>query len=59
MNQWGWIYNVQTVADTTHETWDQVFNKNIVEFFNILAYTKDRAQIDKEREKDYLKKLKR
>lgn len=58
MDRWGWIYHTQTVADTLHISWDQVFDKTIVEFFNVLAYTKDKAAIDKIREKDFLKKYK-
>jgi hypothetical protein len=41
-----------------HITWDDVFSKPIREFLNVLAYTRDKAQIDKEREKEYLKKMK-
>lgn len=59
MKQWGWIYNVDNVAQTMRISWDDVFNKTVVEFFNVLAYTKDRNNIEKEREKEYLKKLKR
>lgn len=59
MKQWGWIYNVDNVAQTMRISWDEVFNKTVVEFFNVLAYTKDRNNIEKEREKEYLKKLKR
>ena len=40
-DKWGWISNIKIVSDMVHSSWDIVFKMNIVEFFNILSFTKD------------------
>lgn len=35
---------MDSIADTTHETWDNVWQMNIVEFLNILCYIKDKNE---------------
>lgn len=45
--KWGWISNIQSVADTMHKSWDDVFAMNIVEFLNVICYIKDKAERDK------------
>lgn len=36
------------MSETTRKDWDAVFGMNIYEFFNIVAYSKDKAAFDKE-----------
>ena len=43
MDNWGWIYQLQNFADTLHITWDDALEKSVVEFFNVLAYLKDKC----------------
>lgn len=45
--KWGWISNVQSVADTMHKSWDDVFAMNVVEFLNVICFIKDKAEKDK------------
>ena len=56
LKQWGWINNVDTVSETMRISWNEVFEMNIVEFLNVVAYTRDKAQLELEREKEYLRK---
>ena len=53
-DKWGWIYQVDTVSETVRVSWDVVFKMNIIEFLNILCYTKDK----KEEEKRQMLKMK-
>lgn len=43
-----WLALVESVSDLTKDKWDDVFTKNIYEFFNLLAYLKHRNQKQKE-----------
>jgi hypothetical protein len=56
--RWGWISNVDAVAHTINTDWDTVFNKNVVEFLNILSYTKDKTELEKQQQKQFQNKLK-
>ena len=56
-DRWGWISSVDSVAETIRESWDVVFNKNIVEFLNILSYTKDKAELEKQQAREFQNKL--
>ena len=56
--RWGWISNVDTVAKTINTDWDTVFNKNIVEFLNILSYSKDKTELEKQQQKQFQNNLK-
>lgn len=38
---------VDTVSETLREPWSEVWEKNIYEFFNIIAYTKDKRAREK------------
>lgn len=50
--KWGWIYHIDKVSETMRIPWQQTFELNIVEFLNTLAYTRDKAQWEKnERER--------
>ena len=45
--KWNWVYLVDCVSETCRCSWDEVFNKNIYEFFNILSYRKDKKAEEK------------
>lgn len=42
--KWGWVAHVDSVSEATHETWDKVWQMNVVEFLNIICYLKDKAE---------------
>jgi hypothetical protein len=56
--KWGWFSCVDTVSQTLRISWDEVFNKTIVEFFNVLSYAKDKVELEKWQMKEYQNKLK-
>jgi hypothetical protein len=56
--KWGWFSCVDTVSQTLRISWDEVFNKNVVEFFNVLSYAKDKVELEKWQMKEYQNKLK-
>ena len=56
--KWGWISFVDTVSKTINTDWDTVFNKNVVEFLNILSYSRDKAELERQQQKQFQNKLK-
>lgn len=38
---------IEQVSDLTKETWDNVFQMNVVEFLNIMCYIKDKKAMEK------------
>ena len=46
--RWNWFYNLDVVSDTLRISWDEVLQKSVVEFLNILSYRKDRNNWEKE-----------
>lgn len=57
--RWGWISFVDTVAHTINTDWDTVFNKNVVEFLNILSYSRDKTELEKQQIKQFQNKNKK
>ena len=53
-DKWGWIDSIRVISDLVHSPWDEVFKMNIIEFLNLICYSKDLAA---ERERQ-LKELK-
>jgi len=53
---WGYVRFVDRVSELTRKTWDEVFEMNVYEFFNIIAYAKDKAVAEKESIKAWEKK---
>jgi hypothetical protein len=56
--KWGWISSIDAVAKTINTDWDTVFNKGVVEFLNILSYSRDKAELEKLQMKDFQNKMK-
>lgn len=56
--KWGWISTVDTVAKTLNTDWDTVFNKNVVEYLNVLSYARDKAEFEAYQQKEYMNKIK-
>ena len=54
--RWGWLSFVDTVASTINTDWDTVFNKNVVEFLNILSYSRDKTELEKQQIKQFQNK---
>lgn len=46
--RWSWYYNIDIVSETLRISWDEVLQKSIVEFLNILSYRKDKNNWEKE-----------
>jgi hypothetical protein len=38
-------------------SWDVIFEKNVVEFLNVLCYTRDKAELEKQQMKEFKNKL--
>ena len=38
---------MDAIAELTHESWAHVWEMNIIEFFNLLAYRKDKREWEK------------
>lgn len=57
--RWGWISCVDAVAKTINTDWDTVFNKNVVEFLNVLSYSRDKAELEKQQIKEFQNKNKK
>ena len=46
--KWGWFALVNRVSDTTKETWNNVFHMDITSFFNIVCFSNDKAEFEKQ-----------
>ena len=46
--RWSWFYNTDAVSETLRISWDEVLQKSVVEFLNILSYRKDKNNWEKE-----------
>lgn len=55
VEKWGWIANVDLVAETMRRSWDEVLAGTAVEFLNVICYARDKAR----HERDELDKWKR
>lgn len=42
--KWGWIAWIDAAAETCRCSWDDVYGKPIMEFLNIICYTRDKAE---------------
>lgn len=51
----GWLTLVDNVGQLTRDKWDDIFEKNIYEFFNLLSYLKYKNN----RQKEQIEKWKR
>ena len=54
--RWGWLSFVDNVAKTINTDWNTVFEKNVVEFLNILSYSRDKAELERIQIKQYQNK---
>ena len=45
--KWGWVANVDAVAETCRCDWDKVWQMTITEFLNLLSYRKDKVEESK------------
>lgn len=50
-----WLTLIDNISDLTKDKWDDVFKKNIYEFFNLLAYLRHKNK----RQKEQIEKWKR
>jgi hypothetical protein len=55
--KWGWISCVDAVSKTMGVSWDAVFEKNVVEFLNVLSYSRDKAELEKQQMKEFKNNL--
>ena len=45
---WGWLNTVYDMAEFYRESRNEQYEKNIIEFYNDLAYLKDKSKYNKE-----------
>jgi hypothetical protein len=43
-DRWGWVANVDGVAQTIRTDWDSVYKMPAIEFLNIICYRRDKAE---------------
>lgn len=46
VKHWGWIYVVFQMAEFFRESRNEQYEKNIIEFYNDLAFMKDKGKYD-------------
>ena len=56
--RWGWIDYAVIVKEIKSITLDEVFELKIVEFLNLCCYHKDKNNLDKIQQEEYLKRNK-
>ena len=54
--KWGWVANIDAVAELTHDSWDAVTALPAKEFLNILCYRADKLAEQERQRKEYLRK---
>lgn len=55
-NSFLWFSLIDEVSTLVHCSWDDVFNKNVIEFFNILSYNKEKNRRIKAEQEKWMKK---
>lgn len=55
-SKWGWLDSVRVISDLVHSPWNEVFEMNIIEFLNLLCYSKDLAAERERQTKELMKK---
>ena len=55
VNHWGWINTVYEMAEFYRESRNEQYEKTIMEFYNDLAFMKDRCKYDNETLKEQMK----
>lgn len=54
--KWGWLNYAVTVKEIKGCTLDEVYEINVVEFLNLISYSKDTNAFEKKRNDEYVKK---
>ena len=54
--RWGWISLIDKAAETMRISWDEMFQKNVIEFLNVCCYASDKAKLETEQMKEFEKK---
>lgn len=54
--KWNWWYNVEQVAKTVGLNWDEVLERPVVWFLNIMCYIRDRNNWEAAERKKLMKK---
>lgn len=53
--KWGWIANVDAVAETLRCSWDAVWEMSVTEFLNILCYRRDKLEHEKQEQEKWIR----
>jgi hypothetical protein len=43
-DRWGWVAHVDGVSETMRQSWNDTFRMPALEFLNVIAYRKDKAE---------------
>ena len=54
--RWGWVANIDAVAETARCSWDAATAMSVTEFLNILCYRNDKMVEQERQRKEYLRK---
>lgn len=47
-SRWGWAYSVDEVSQVMRKSWDEVYSMGVLEFLNVLSYTRDKREFEKQ-----------
>lgn len=53
--KWGWVANVDAVAELTHTPWSEVWGMAIIEFLNLLAYRSDKIEQKRKEHQEWIR----
>ena len=56
--RWGWISWSIKVKEIKSITLDEVFEMNVIEFLNFVAYSKDTTNLENKQQEEYAKRIK-
>lgn len=54
--RWGWLANIDAVAETARCSWDAATDMPVVAFLNILAYRNDKIAEQERQRREWLRK---
>ena len=54
--KWGWVAQVDAVAELTRDTWDRVYAKPVMEFLTLVCYGIDKGNEIQRRYREQLRK---
>ena len=51
--RWGWIALIDKASEIERVSWDEMINKNVIEFLNVCSYAHDKAELERQQQKEW------